>query len=311
MKIKGHEIEISNPDKVFFPDAGLTKGDLIDYYEQVADTMVPHMKRYAVSMQRFPDGLEGESFYNKDAPDYFPAWIKTVNFPEREGGSFDAPIVDSKAALVYLADQAVLTPHLYLARTDDLEHPDKMIYDLDPPEDAEDYGAVREAALDIRDVLQELDLRAWVQTTGSKGFHIFVPLDRSADFDEVREFAHDVALLLVRCHGDKYTLEQRKKKRKGRVFLDMLRNAYGATSVAPYAVRARPGAPVATPVEWSEVEKGASPRDWTMESIPNRLAQKDDPWSDLIDCFHSSHSSRTYPSTPRPLLPLRDRHTGN
>lgn len=292
MQIDGHEIEISNRDKVFFPGAGLTKGDLIDYYAQVAETMVPHMKRYGVSMQRFPDGLDGEGFYNKDTPDYFPDWIKTVNFPKREGGSFDAPIVDSKAALVYLADQAVLTPHLYLARTDDLEHPDKMIYDLDPPEGTEHFDAVRQAALDIREVLTELDLKAWVQTTGSKGFHVVVPLDRSAGFEAVRGFAHDVALLLVRRHPDKYTLEQRKKERGGRIFLDMLRNAYGATAVAPYAVRARPTAPVATPVEWHEIEEGASPRDWTIQSIPNRLAQKKDPWADLVRHARSVTSRR-------------------
>jgi bifunctional non-homologous end joining protein LigD len=281
-KIGGHEIEISNRDKVFFPDAGLTKGDVIDYYERVAETMVPHMQHYGTSMQRFPDGLQGEGFYNKDAPDYFPDWIRTVEFPKREGGSFHAPIVDSKAALVYLADQAVLAHHLYLARVDDLEHPDKMIFDLDPPENTEDYAAVRQAALDVRDVLQELDLQAWIQTTGSKGFHVVVPLDRSTGFDEVRQFARDLALLLVRRHPQKYTLEQRKKKRGGRIFLDMLRNAYGATAVAPYSVRARPGAPVGTPVDWQEVEGGASPRDWTIESIPPRLAQKQDPWSDLL-----------------------------
>lgn len=282
MKIDGHEIDVSNRDKVFFPDADLTKGDLIGYYAQVAETMVPHMRGYGVSMQRFPDGLDGESFYNKDAPDYFPDWIKTVSFPEREGGSFDAPVVDNKAALVYLANQAVITPHLYLSRTDDLEHPDKMIYDLDPPEGTEDFDAVRQASLDIRDVLVELDLKAWVQTTGSMGFHVVVPLDRNAGFEEVREFAHGVARVVVRRHPDKYTLEQRKEARGDRIFLDMLRNAYGATSVSPYAVRARPTAPVATPVDWHEIEKGASPRDWTIQSIPRRLAQKDDPWADLM-----------------------------
>jgi bifunctional non-homologous end joining protein LigD len=293
MKVQGHDIQLSNRDKLFFPDAGLTKGDLVDYYAQVADTMVPHMKRYPVSMQRFPDGLQGESFYNKDAPDYFPDWIPTAKFPKREGGSFDAPIVDSKAALIYLADQAVLTFHLYLARADDLEHPDKMIFDLDPPEGTEDVRAVRQAALDVRAVLAELDLQAWVQTTGSKGFHVLVPLDRTAGFDEVRRFARDVARVLVRRHQDKYTLEERKKKRGGRIFLDMLRNAYGATSVAPYSVRARPGAPVATPLDWHEVEAGASPREWTIQNIPNRLGQKQDPWSDLMRHAGSIASHRT------------------
>jgi bifunctional non-homologous end joining protein LigD len=258
LKIGAHTIDISSRDKIFFSQAGLTKGDLIDYYQNVGGVMVPHMKRYGVSMQRFPDGLEGEGFYTKDAPDYFPDWIKTVKIPKREGGSFEAPIVDKPAVLVYLADQAMITLHLYLSRTDNLEHPDKMIYDLDPPADSKEYEAVRQAALDVRALMAELDLRAWVQTTGSKGFHVVVPLDRSLDFDEVRRFARNVALVLVRRHEDKYTLEQRKNKRKGRIFLDTLRNSYGATAVAPYAVRALAGAPVATPLEWQEVEGGAS-----------------------------------------------------
>jgi bifunctional non-homologous end joining protein LigD len=178
MKIGSHEIEISNRQKVFFPESGITKGDLIDYYHTVAEVMLPHIKRYPVSMQRFPDGLEGEGFFNKDAPDYFPEWIETVEFPKREGGSFEAPIVDSTAALLYLADQAVVTFHPYLSRAEHLEHPDKMIYDLDPPEGTTDYAAVRQAALDLHDILSELDLVSFVQTTGSEGFHVVVPLDR-------------------------------------------------------------------------------------------------------------------------------------
>lgn len=291
MKIDGHDIDVQHLDKVFFPEVGLTKGDLMDYYDAVADVMVPHMRRYPVSMQRFPDGLAGKGFYNKNTPDYFPDWIKTVNFPKREGGSFDAPIVDSKAALIYLADQAVITPHLYLARVEDLKHPDKMIYDLDPPEDTRDYDLVRQAALDIRDVLMELDLKAWVQTTGSKGFHVVVPLDRSTDFDTVRAFAQDVARILIRRKEDNYTLEERIKQRKGRIFLDTLRNSYGATAVGPYGVRARPQASVATPVEWQEVKDGVNPRDWTIENLPNRLAQKEDPWKGMM-CYAQSLGSR-------------------
>ncbi len=292
MKIGGHKIDISNRDKVFFPDSGLTKGDVIDYYEKMAGIMVPHMQSYGVSMQRFPEGLEGESFYNKDTPDYFPDWIDTVKFPKREGGRFHAPIVDSKAALVYLANQAVLTHHLYLSRVDDLEHPDKMIYDLDPPENTDNFGTVCESAEDIREVLKELDMEAWIQTTGSKGFHIIVPLDQSADFEEVRNFARDVALVMVRRSPDKYTLEERKNKRKGRIFLDMMRNAYGATAVAPYSVRARPGATVATPVHWNEIKEGVSPRDWTIENIPARMGQKDDPWLDMMRHAYKLSSRR-------------------
>jgi bifunctional non-homologous end joining protein LigD len=282
LKIGKREIEISNRDKVFFPDCGVTKGQIVDYYEAVADFMVAHTKRHGVALHRFPDGIGADSFYQKDVPGYFPDWIGRVPFPKREGGSFTAPMVDGKAALVYLANQGVLTFHMYLSRAEDLEHPDRMIYDLDPPEDTRDFDAVRAAALDLRDVLDELELKSWIQTTGSKGFHIVVPLDRHAGFDEVRAFAGDVARVLARRKPDAYTHKQRKEKRKGRIFLDTLRNAYGATAVAPYSVRGRAGAPVATPIEWGELERGASPRDWTVGNILDRLAQKPDPWSHMM-----------------------------
>ena len=282
MKINGHKIEISDRDKIFFPDIGLTKGDLIDYYADLSEVMLPHLKRYPVSMERFPDGIDGNGWYAKDAQDYFPDWIKRVNFPKKEGGSFNAPVVDSKATLVYLADQAVITFHAYLSRAEDLDRPDKMVYDLDPPEGTEDFEAVRFAALELHRALDELDLQAWVQTTGSKGFHVVVPLDREWGFDKVRDFANDLSLLLVRCHPEKLTLEQRKKKREGRIYMDTYRNAYGATAVAPYAVRAGAAATVAAPVTWDEVQSGVNPRDWSVKNIRNRLGQKDDPWHGMM-----------------------------
>ncbi|TFG04900.1 hypothetical protein EU538_11870, partial [Candidatus Thorarchaeota archaeon] len=239
MKIDGQNVEISNRDKVFFPDTHLTKGDVIDYYVKIAGSMIPHIKHHGISMQRFPDGLKGSGFYNKDAPDYFPDWIKTVQFAKEGGGSFNAPVVDKKSSLVYLADQAVLTFHPYWGRIDDLKHPERMIFDLDPPKDTEDFQNVRDCAQEIQDILERLDLRGWIQTTGSMGFHIHVPIIREFGFDKVREFAHDIGLLVVKANKDRYTLEEREEKRKGRVFIDFLRNSYGATSVAPYAVRAR------------------------------------------------------------------------
>lgn len=282
MKFGNREIEISSRDKVFFPDAGLTKGDMIDYYAEVADVMVAHTRHYGVNMHRYPDGIEGKEFYQKDAPDYFPDWIERIEFPRREkGGSFQAPVIKDAATLVYLANQGVLAHHLYLSRTGDLERPDRMIYDLDPPEDTTDFSATRTAALELKALFEELDMTPFVQTTGSKGYHVIVPLDRSAGFDEVRQFARDVALLLVRRKPDAYTLEQRKAKRGRRIFLDYLRNAYGATAIAPYSLRARPGAPAATPLDWDEIEDGTDPQDWTLKSIPRRLSQRDDPWQGL------------------------------
>jgi bifunctional non-homologous end joining protein LigD len=282
MKVDGHEIEISNREKVFFPKVNLTKGDLIDYYADLAEVIVPYLKHYPVSMQRFPEGIDSEGWYAKDAQDYFPDWVKHVKFPKKEGGSFNAPVIDSKATLVYLADQAVITFHAYLSRADDLKHPDKMVYDLDPPEDTQDFDAVRFAALKLHKALSELDLKTWVQTTGSEGFHVVIPLDRDWGFDKVKDFADDVSLLLVRRYPEKLTLEQRKKKRKGRIYMDTFRNSYGATCVAPYAVRARPTASVATPVTWDEVASGANPRDWTVKNIRNRLGQIDNPWQGIL-----------------------------
>jgi bifunctional non-homologous end joining protein LigD len=292
MKINGHHIEISNRDKVFFPEAGITKGNIIDYYAEIADIMVPHLEKYGVTMQRFPDGLKGKGFFNKNTPDYFPGWIKTFKFPKAEGGSFQAPVIDSKATLVFMADQAVLTPHWFLAPYNSLNHPDKMVYDLDPPQGTEDFDKVRKAARDLHGVLEELEIKSWIQTTGSKGFHVMVALDGSSKFDEVREFARDVALVLVRRGEDTYTLEERKKKRKGRIFLDIMRNSYGATTVAPYSVRARKGATIATPIAWDELNEGASPRDWKVENIMKRMAQKNDPWSGMMQHKHKIKSHR-------------------
>lgn len=293
MEIEGHDIQLKHLDKVFFPEAGLTKGDLVDYYRSISAVMVPLIAAHPVSMQRFPDGLEGEGFYNKDTPDYFPDWITRVSFPKREGGSFDAPVIDSAAALVYLADQAMITPHLYLSRIGDLEHPDRMIYDLDPPDETRDYDGVRQAALDVRGVLGELGLQCWVQTTGSQGFHVVVPLDGTLKFDAVREFAQDVSRVLIHRKPAAYTLEDPISKRGGRIFLDTLRNSYGATAVAPYGVRARPQASVATPVEWAEVEGGVNPRDWTVRNLPKRMAEQSDPWRDMAD--HPQHLQSSKP----------------
>ena len=281
MKFGRYEVAIANRDKILFPESGLTKGDLIDYYLAVSETLIPHMEHYGVSMQRFPDGIDQEGFYQKDAADYFPGWLTTVRIPKREGGSFAAPVVTCCAALAYLANQAVVTPHLYLARIDDLEHPDRMIFDLDPPAEKGNPENVCRAALTLRDLLEELDLSSWVQTTGSKGFHLVVPLDRSSDFDSVRAFAGDTARLMVRRHPQRYTQAQRKRKRGQRIFLDTQRNAYGATAVCPYGVRARKGAPVATPVTWQEVESFVSPQDWDMQTLPKRLQDTGDPWNGL------------------------------
>lgn len=292
LSVDGRTITISNWDKVFFPEAGLTKGDLVRYYQRIAGAMLPHLRDRPLTMQRFPDGIDEGGFYQKEVPDHFPEWIRRVPIMVEEEGQEQPQLVcDDAATLLYLADQGCVTPHVWLSRADQLHHPDKLIFDLDPPDDA--FGPIRAAARSLREVLEAIGLAPFVMTTGSRGLHVVVPLDRSAGFDTVRDFAHDLARLLARRAPDDLTVEIRKAKRRGRLFLDYLRNAYGQNAVAPYAVRARPGAPIATPLDWDEL--GGSDMHaqyYTVENIFRRLGQKDDPWAAIWDQARSLEKPR-------------------
>jgi bifunctional non-homologous end joining protein LigD len=279
LNIDGHEIAVSNQDKVFFPETGLTKGDLIDYYRRIADVALPHLLGRPVSMHRFPDGIGKDGFFQKNIPDYFPQWVERKTL-EKEGGSVTHVVVNNAATLVYLADQGCITPHIGLSRVDRIDAPDRLVFDLDPSGD--DFADVQSAARKVKALLDEFGLSAFVQTTGSRGLHLVVPLDRSASFEEVRPFARTLAEHLAEQYPDLLTVEQRKAARGGRVFVDYLRNAYAQTMVATYAVRAIEGAPVAAPLTWSEaLADGLSPRKYTIENIFRRLGQKDDPWAGI------------------------------
>ncbi len=298
VKVGGQHIELSHQDKLYFPEADLTKGDLVDYYRAIAETMLPHMQARPLSLQRFPDGLEGGGFYQKEVPDHFPAWIDRVTIEVKEKETTQAQVVCNKAeTLVYLANQGCLTPHGWLSRSDRLHHPDRLIFDLDPPGD--DFEAVRQAAYRLRAMLQAVELVPFVMTTGSQGLHLVVPLDRSADFDAVRRFARDVAERVVARAPEQLTLETQKDKRRGRLFLDYLRNAYAQTSVVPYAVRPQPQAPVATPLDWEELDReDLHPQRYTIENIFRRLGQKADPWREI------DRQARSLSEARRPLEAL-------
>ncbi|WP_333734533.1 non-homologous end-joining DNA ligase [Streptomyces sp. IBSBF 3010] len=266
--------EISRPDKVLFPDDGLTKADLAGYYRTVARRMLPHLRDRPLMLERFPDGIGGQGFMQKDVPGYFPDWIHRVELP-KEDGTVTYPIADDTATLVYLAGQASVTPHRFLSRADRPHHPDRLVFDLDPPGD--DFAPVREAALGLHGLLDELELPSLVMTTGSRGLHVVVALDRRDDFDAVRGFARAVADALVTRHPDRFTTEARKKARGGRLYLDVQRNAYAQTAVTPYAVRARPGAPVAAPLAWEDVDDPAlDARRWALRDA-DALADRN-PW---------------------------------
>jgi bifunctional non-homologous end joining protein LigD len=276
MNVDGRKIEISNLDKVLFPEDGITKGNLVDYYRRIAATMLPHIKDRPLTLHRFPDGIGAKGFYQQNVSDYFPDWIARVRLA-KEGGKVEHCLCNDAATLVYLAGQACITPHSWLARAGRPRRPDRMIFDLDPPDG--DFGIVRLAARVVRAVLDDVGLSSFLMTTGSRGLHVLVPLDASSGFDAVRDFARRVAILAAAREPDRLTTEQRKNKRRGRLYLDTMRNAYGQTAVTPYAVRAKPGAPVATPLEWGEIGDGKLRANrYRIENIFRRLARKRDPW---------------------------------
>jgi bifunctional non-homologous end joining protein LigD len=291
MKIGGHKIDISHEDKIFFPKAKITKGQVVDYFRRVAKVMLPHVRGRPLAMRRHPDGIKGEGFFQKEVPDYFPSWIKRVTTPRKKGGKVDNVICDNAATLVYLANQACFTPHVWLSRRDKLDCPDQLIFDLDPP--GKKFALVRLAAKALRDLFDELGLRAFVKTTGSRGLHVTVPLDRKQDFDTARQFAQDVARVLARRHSKRLTVEPRKNKRRGRLYLDTGRNSYAQHAVAPYAVRAIEGAPIATPLSWDEfAEKKLTAQSFNMKNIFQRLSRTSDPWKNLRRSMRSFKAAR-------------------
>jgi bifunctional non-homologous end joining protein LigD len=274
-------IDISRPDKELIPASGpaaaVTKLDLATYYAGVAPAMVPFLRDRPLNLQRFPDGIEGKSFFEKKAPGHFPDFINTVEVSTANGEQHQVVAGDERS-LVYLADQACITPHTWLSTAEDLDHPDQLVFDLDPS--VEGLAAVRRATRLVGDLLDDLGLTTYLKTTGSRGYHVLVPLRRSWTFDEVRAFAREVAEVLVEREPELLTLEARKDKRGDRVLIDVQRNGYGQTAVPPYAVRARPRAPVSTPIRWAELSR-VRPDQYTIRSIGRRLVRMNDPWKGL------------------------------
>lgn len=289
-----HHVEVHRPDKVLFPDDGYTKSDLADYYRSVAPQMLPHLRGRPLMLERHPDGLGGPRFMQKDTPDSYPRWIPRVEVP-KEGGTVRHLLCEKTDTLVFLADQACLTLHRWLSRADAIDRPDRLVFDLDPAksQNGSDFETVREAARLFGELLDAIGLPAALMTTGSSGLHVIVPLDGKQDFDEVRDFAKAVAGTLAEAHPDRFTTAARKKERGGRLYLDIQRNAYAQTAVAPYSVRPYAGAPVATPVSWDQLDDPAlDARRWTVETAADQARTK--PWEGLL-------------SRPRALGPARRR----
>lgn len=270
-------VEITHPDRPLFPD-GMTKLDLAHYYERVAETMLPLVRGRPVHMQRFPEGVEGELVQQKHAPDFFPEFVARAHVERKQGGSIEQVMIENRQTLVFLGGQSSTTPHIWLSRIDRPQHPDRLILDLDPSHP--DLAGLRDGARRLRELLERLGLSPHLMTTGSRGYHVVAPLDRVASFEESRAFARALSQLLVERKPERFTVEQRKQNRGDRIYLDAGRNAYAQTGIAPYAVRALPGAPVATPIEWDELSR-TGPQRFTAHNLFRRLARKEDPWAEI------------------------------
>jgi bifunctional non-homologous end joining protein LigD len=285
---------ITHPEKVMFPDDGITKGDLASYYETIAPVMLPHITGRPITMERYPAGIGKKGFWQKDVSKGFPEWLERVKVPKKDG-VVHHPVITDERSLLWVTNQNTITQHVWISRVPDLFYPDICVFDLDPSTD--DVAAVRGAATGLRDLLAELGLPSWVKTSGSKGFHIVVPLDGKSQMDEVARFADAVGRLFVSLAPDHLTQEFAKVDRKGRIYVDTGRNGYSATFAAAYTVRAKPGAPVSAPCTWDELEKGSvTPTSFTLRNLPARIKKRGDLWADMLS---------KKPSLKRPIEKLK------
>ena len=273
---------ITHPEKILFPDNGVTKGEMAAYHERVAPLIVPHLRGRPVTMERYPSGIQNKGFMHKDVSRGFPEWLERVEVPKKDG-VVHYPLVNDVRSLLWIVNQNCITPHVWTSRVPALHVPDVCVFDLDPMKD--DAAVLRNAALGVRDLLEELGLASWVKTSGSKGFHIVVPLDGSQHMGQVGHFAHLTGAEMVRRQPDFLTQEFSKADRGGRILVDTGRNGFGATFAAAYAVRARPGAPISAPCTWQEVESGSvSPQSFNIRNMEARLADVGDLWGNMTPC---------------------------
>jgi len=272
---------ITHPEKVMFPDDGITKGDLAAYYEALAPVLLPHLSGRPITMERYPSGIGRKGFWQKDVSRGFPTWLERVEVPKKDG-VVHHPIVTDVRSLLWITNQNTITQHVWGSRVPHLERPDLCVFDLDPSTD--DPAAVRTAALALRDLLEELTLPSWIKTSGSKGFHIVVPIDGKTPIGEVAHFANVVGRVFAERDPEHLTLEFSKADRSGRIYVDTGRNGYSATFAAAYTVRARSGAPVSAPCTWDEIERGVvDPKTFSLRTMPDRVSKVGDLWAGLLE----------------------------
>src|ERR687887_2222458 len=270
------EVKLSSPDRVLYPDDGITKGDLFGYYERVAPTLVPHLRNRPFTMKRYPHGIDGEVFFQKQAPKHLPSWIPTRRFTThpREGGSrlVDFALVNSVEAVLWMVQMHCIDMNAWYSRVDKPHRPDFVLFDLDPPDDG--FELAIDVAHLIRELLDEVGLPGYVKTSGADGIHVVAPIVRRATFQQTYDFAERASRLLEQRHPGKVTTEWLKKKRSG-VLVDHRQNGWGKTIASVYSLRPRPGAPVSTPLDWEELDADLEPEDFRIDNIWERVARGD------------------------------------
>ncbi len=279
------EVKLSSPDRVLFPEDGITKADLFEYYREIAPALVPHLKDRPFTMKRYREGAAGDGFFQKQAPKGMPSWIPTRTFrtQPREGGSrlVDFPLVNSTEALLWMVQMHCIDMNAWYSRVDKPERPDYVVFDLDPPEDGF-ANAIRVAHL-THEVLERLDLRSYVKTSGASGIHVLVPITRRSTFDETYEFAERVARTVEEENPGLATTEWLKRKRpEGSVLVDHRQNGHGKTIASVYSVRPRPGAPVSTPLGWEELSEDVRPGDFGMREALERVERHGDLYEPVL-----------------------------
>jgi bifunctional non-homologous end joining protein LigD len=278
---------ITHPEKVLFPDDGITKGELAAYYEDVAPALLPHLEGRPVTLERYPAGIHTKGFIQKDVSKGFPEWLERVPVPKKDG-TVHYPLANDLRSLLWMVNQNSITPHVWTSRLPELLRPDLCVFDLDPSR--EELEVLLAAALAVRALLEELGLSSYVKTSGSKGFHIMVPLDGQAEPEQVSRFADGCGAVLVQRDPEHLTQEFIKADRGNRILVDTGRNWPGATFAAPYAVRPKAGAPVSAPCSWEELENGeALPQSFTLRGMAARLAERGDLWAKLYAAGQSLH----------------------
>ncbi|MFP4025472.1 MAG: non-homologous end-joining DNA ligase [Thiohalospira sp.] len=281
IKINDREISLSKTDKMFYPDSDITKADIIAYYRKIWRYIAPYATDRPLVMQRFPDGIKEQGFFQKKISDYFPNWIDTIKIKEKESkDEVEYVNCNKEETIVYLANQGSLVLHGWLSKKSNLNKPDKIVFDFDPSDN--DFEKVKKGALLLKELLDQGNIHSYPLITGSKGIHVVIPLKEKDDFDDIRDVAKQIAGIVSKRDDKNFTTEISKNKRGKKVFIDYLRNSYGQTSILPYSLRAIESAPVAVPLDWDEIkDKELHPQKYNISNIFYRISQKQDPWREI------------------------------